>query len=247
MQKIMYSILLVLGIIAVSYGIFIGAANSGSSFFLIWFVIGIGLILIAVSPRLPVSIPPSVKKLLLGTVCVIFVYFSVLLGLVLSTFYAKGTPNLDYLIVLGAQLKQNGPSYTLKYRLDKAADYLKDNPNTKCIVSGGKGSNESTSEAQGMYDYLITQKHIAKSRILIEDRSKTTTENIQNSRKLLPSSQVSLGIVTNNFHLYRGLHLAKKLGLTNSYGIAAKGTKSFAVHNIFRETFGITKDFILKR
>lgn len=247
MQKIFFSIIFILGITAILYGIFIGTANSGSSFFLIWIAIGISLILIAFSPRLPFSIPPVIKRFLLGIFCIVCIYFSILLGLVFSTFYAKGTPNLDYLIVLGAQLKQDGPSYTLKYRLDEAADYLKKNPNTKCIVSGGKGPNEPTSEAQGMYDYLVTKKLISKTRILIEDQSRNTTENIQNSKKFLPSSQISVGIVTNNFHLYRGLHLAKKLGLTNSYGIAAKGTKAFAVHNIFRETFGITKDFILKK
>ena len=51
-------------------------------------------------------------------------------------------------------MKPDGPSRVLQYRLDAAYDYLVENPDTKVIVSGGQGSDEMISEAQGMYDYL---------------------------------------------------------------------------------------------
>ena len=40
----------------------------------------------------------------------------------------KGSQDLDYIIVLGAQVREDGPSVVLKYRLDAAVDYLNGNP-----------------------------------------------------------------------------------------------------------------------
>ncbi|MCI8927757.1 MAG: YdcF family protein [Lachnospiraceae bacterium] len=51
-------------------------------------------------------------------------------------------------------MKTGGPSKALQYRLDEACRYLDENPGIKVIVSGGQGTDEPVSEAQGMYDYL---------------------------------------------------------------------------------------------
>lgn len=75
-------------------------------------------------------------------------------GMYPQTVYPKGPAELDYLIVLGAQMKTGGPSKALQYRLDEACRYLDENPGIKVIVSGGQGTDEPVSEAQGMYDYL---------------------------------------------------------------------------------------------
>ena len=63
--------------------------------------------------------------------------------------------NLDYIIVLGAQVKESGPSVVLRYRLDRAVSYLKENDNTLVIVSGGQGANEKATEASVMKEYLV--------------------------------------------------------------------------------------------
>ena len=75
-------------------------------------------------------------------------------GCVVSHMHDKGEDGLDYIVVLGAQMRQNGPSVVLQYRLDEAIKYLNDNPDTICIVSGGQGYNEPCTEAQGMAEYL---------------------------------------------------------------------------------------------
>lgn len=121
---------------------------------------------------------------------------------------ARGwTRGLDYIIVLGAQVRKDGPSPVLKYRLDKAVEYLNENPDTVCIVSGGQGSNEPWTEAEGMAQYL-QEKGIDTARILTEDQSQTTEQNITNS-KMLMKEGASVGIVTNNFHVFRALQIAK--------------------------------------
>lgn len=81
-----------------------------------------------------------------------------LLVLIGSTFSAKGEQQLSYLIVLGAQMKPNGPSVVLEKRLRRAYTYLTENPETLCVLSGGQGSNEPVSEAQGMYEDLVKKE-----------------------------------------------------------------------------------------
>ena len=67
----------------------------------------------------------------------------------------KPVKNLDYIIVLGAQVKESGPSVILRYRLDRAVSYLKENDNTLVIVYGGQGANEKATEAIVMKEYLV--------------------------------------------------------------------------------------------
>ena len=67
----------------------------------------------------------------------------------------KPVKNLDYIIVLGAQVKESGSSVILRYRLDRAVSYLKENDNTLVIVSGGQGANEKATEASVMKEYLV--------------------------------------------------------------------------------------------
>ena len=127
--------------------------------------------------------------------------------------------------------------------LDTAYDYLVENENTLCIVSGGQGANEPHSEAQGMYDYLV-EKGIAKERIIMEDKSTDTSENIAFSSVFLDMEKDRVGIVTNNFHVFRGVHLAKHQGIRNVCGIAAPSNIYFQLNNMVREFFGILKDLV---
>ena len=71
---------------------------------------------------------------------------------------AAAEPSLDYVIVLGAKVKPDGSlSKTLKLRLDKALEYMKENPETMLVLSGAKGDAEPCSEADAMETYLLGQ------------------------------------------------------------------------------------------
>lgn len=150
---------------------------------------------------------------------------------------------LDYIIVLGAQVKEDGPSIVLQYRLDKAISYLSDNPTTRCIVSGGQGDNEPFSEAEGMYNYLVANG-VDSERIILEDQSTSTVENIRNSKALLNDLYNSVGIVTNDFHVFRAVRIAKVQGLKNISGIAAESNAFYLPNNVLRECCGILKDWL---
>lgn len=189
------------------------------------------------------KLPQPVWRVGIGIIIACVIIFAAVELCVISAFGAKGEPNLDYIIVLGAQVKENGPSVVLKFRLDTAYDYLMENEETLCIVSGGQGYNEPHSEAQGMYDYL-TGRGIAKERILLEDKSTDTSENIAFSSIYLNMENDKVGIVTNNFHVFRSVHLAKHYGIKNVCGISATSNIFFLPNNMFREFFGIIKDLV---
>ncbi len=141
-------------------------------------------------------------------------------------------------------MKAHGPSRVLQMRLDKACDYLTENPDTIVIVSGGQGPDEHVSEAQGMYDYLV-KKGIQEERILMEDQSRNTSQNIGFSSALLDKENSSVGIVTNNFHIFRATRIAKKSGYLHVYGIAAPSELSMQGNNMLREFMGVMKDFLV--
>ena len=164
--------------------------------------------------------------------------------MIFSRFGAKAQPGADYVVVLGAQWKPSGPSYLLRKRLDVAAMYLLDNPETKVIVSGGQGPDEPVSEAQGMSEYLM-QAGVEEERILLEDKSTNTCQNLTYSGELLDKGKDRVVLVTNNFHMFRALQIAKKQGYTHLEGLSAGCYPAILPNNLFREFFGTIKDFLV--
>jgi uncharacterized SAM-binding protein YcdF (DUF218 family) len=118
-------------------------------------------------------------------------------------------------IVLGARVYSNGPSRMLRYRLDKALDYLEHNPEAVCIVTGGQGSDEPRTEASAMAEYL-TDQGIPANRILLEEASTNTDENIRFSLPLIPAGSEGVVIVTNDFHQLRASMIAGSHGLNTA-------------------------------
>lgn len=238
-------ICIVCSLLCFGYCLLIFSIRSGSRFYLVWAAAGFFFLGLTFSFRFELwsKLPYGLQKIIAIVIILGFLLFLVVEACIISGFTAKGEADLDYIIVLGAQVKENGPSAALKFRLDAAYDYLAENENTLCIVSGGQGANEPYSEAQGMYDYLTT-KGISPERILMEDRSTNTSENIAFSAVFVDKENAKVGIVTNNFHVFRGVHLAKHQGIQNVCGIAARSNVYFQPNNMLREFFGILKDFL---
>lgn len=156
-------------------------------------------------------------------------------------FGATPSPGADYCIILGAQWKESGPSYVLQKRLDAALDYLNRNEGTMVIVSGGQGGNEPISEAEGMKEYLMNAG-IAEERIITEDTSTTTNENLINSSEFLDKENDRVVLVTNNFHVFRACSIARKQGYKHLEGLAAGSYPAMLPNNLLREFLGVIKD-----
>ncbi len=154
---------------------------------------------------------------------------------VISGSFAHPPEKLDAIIVLGAKVNGTAPSGALDQRIDAAASYLKANPATLCIASGGQGEDEGISEAECIRRGLIAQG-IDESRIILEDTSSSTEENLRFSVPLLPDAVKCVGIVTNNFHIFRALKLAETGNWPLTFhGIPASCTPSGYLHYAIRE------------
>ena len=249
--------LLILG--SLGYAFLVYRANTGTFSFLMWigisFMFGICFYLAGQNrwSRLPVQV-----KSLLGILLALGILVLVLCQtMILSRFFDKGEPALDYCIVLGAQMRAHGPSVVYRHRLDAAAAYLLENEDTICIVTGGKGTNEVISEGEGGKAYLMGLG-IPENRILAETGSVDTVENIENAEKMIrehlavkktEKDNLRIGIITNNFHVFRGVRIAEhvfssQLDPVEVTGIAAYTEPLYLPNNMLRETFGILRDML---
>ena len=244
----MQVILLLFGILCLIYFICIAFfVGHGTNFYFIWLLLGCGSILLSILIRKGIwanRFPVWFKRIFIILVCLGMSIFLIVEGLILSGFSKSVPEGLDYLVVLGAQMKRSGPSRALQYRLDAAIDYLTKNPDTYVIVSGGQGSDEHISEAQGMYDYLV-EKGISAERIQKEDQSKNTFQNLTFSAEYLDKERDSVGVVSNNFHVFRAVRIARKAGYQKVHGIAARGEPFLQLNNMMREFLGVMKDFLV--
>lgn len=238
-------ILMGLGLLCLLYCLFIlFFMGFGTWFFLIWglgglILMGWGYLLMKQRTR---GIPRWTKVCWGAFIGAVLAAFLVVEGLIFTEFGAKAQPGADYCIILGAQIKLSGPSDVLKRRLDMALTYLRDNPETLVIVSGCQGSNEPVSEARGMYDYLV-RAGIAPERILLEEASRNTRENLVFCGNLLERREHRVVLVTNNFHMYRALRLADGTGYGHVEGLAASSYPLMLPNNLLREFLGVVKDF----
>lgn len=153
----------------------------------------------------------------------------------------QGSRDLDYVVVLGAQVKREVPSRALRKRLEKAAEYADKNGHTILILSGGKGPGEEITEAECMRRYL-TEHGILEERLILEERSTSTWENLRFSDELTGCGHARTGILSNNFHVYRAVRLAEKQGYKHAEGIAARSDVLMQVHYVVREVFALVKE-----
>ena len=268
-------ILIGLAGLCAAYFVVIGVyAGIGTSFAFIWLFFAALLLFLVYGKwyyarnldRIPGWVPVSVVTTCVAGVAVLaMLCVLVFLGAATS---AKST--LDYVIVLGARVKERTVNNSLRKRLDKAMEYAEDNPDTILVLSGGKGPGESTSEAEVMYQYLV-YNGVRPEQLLIEDRSESTVENIayskvvieqhrkKNQKVLVPLRQkttsvpyavapdrpLEIGVLTSNFHIYRARMTAEKWGFDNVYGISADSDPVLFIHLCVRECASIVKDRLM--
>ncbi len=175
----------------------------------------------------------------LAAFCAVLAIF--LSGCMLYTMH--DTPKQEnVLVVLGCKVRGGGPSLMLQHRLEAAYDYLEAHPDVQVIVCGGQGADESISEAQCMYEYL-TNRGIAPERIVLEDTSTSTYENLRNAKSLLGEGEHTVTIVTDGFHQLRASMIADGIGLESDH-ISAKTSWYLVPTYWVREWFGICYQFV---
>ncbi|WP_308634353.1 YdcF family protein [Paenibacillus silvisoli] len=152
-------------------------------------------------------------------------------------------PKADAAIILGAALWSDQPSPGLRERLDFGLQLYKQGNVKYFILSGGHDHNGSTlSEAEGMRNYL-TAKGVPADRLVLEQDSRSTYENLLFSRPLaIKQGWKNVVLVTHDFHATRAADIAKYLKYPAD--TKALGTKSqvlSAAKNQTREVLAFTK------
>ena len=167
--------------------------------------------------------------------CAIVASFLIVEGIILSNMRGKASVNeTEYLVILGCQVKGSLASLPLLRRGYNAVNYLKRHENVIAVITGGQGPGENITEAEAMRR-LLAENGIGEERILIEDKSKSTVENLKFANEQYDLLDKNIVIVTSDYHMFRSLSIAKKLGYQNAAGLAATSQLSVLPVYLFRE------------
>lgn len=238
-------LILILGLAMIAYYLILGiAVRFGQSLQFLWLVAGLLCILRFLywrrAYRLNRCPPRALTWPLRAIVALLLIGFLALEGVILAAGLGSAPQGLDYVIVLGARVNGREPSGALRNRIQAAAEYLAANPGTMAVLSGGQGADEEISEAQCMYEELAA-RGVDPARLILEDQSTDTSENLRFSRTLIPEG-ASVGLVTNNFHIFRSLALARGLGWKNIAGVPVTTSLLSLPHYLMREFIGVVYD-----
>ncbi|WP_312249346.1 YdcF family protein [Streptococcus parasuis] len=174
----------------------------------------------------------------------IYVGFLVSYAIIISMLYTTSSfinlvnlfpGKLDYVVVLGAGLIGDQVTPLLASRIEKGIAIYQKHPSSKLIMSGGQGPDELMAEGQAMANYALEQGIPAED-IVIENQSTNTEENLKFSCALMkPGSRFAL--VTNYYHVFRALLLARKLKI-KCIGYGARTKFYFSLNAFIREFVG---------
>ncbi|MCR5203285.1 MAG: YdcF family protein [Lachnospiraceae bacterium] len=205
----------------------------------LWFILGGGALLCAlgavhnVMRVKDIHFPIAVKVVICILAAIVIISFIIAEAVVIKGANDKPKEYPDIIIIPGARVMGTTISTNLRNRLDKALEYYnsvydENKGEVYFICSGGQGPGEDISEALAMKNYLM-ENGIDESKILMEDKSKNTYQNmkysyekaksIKKTKEELESSEVV--IFTNSFHVARSCIFAKKIGFKNAKGIGA--------------------------
>ncbi len=157
---------------------------------------------------------------------------------------ADGSENPEYVILLGGGITKDAElTDSVKRRVAVAADYLKENPDAVCVVTGGKGVFAPCPESDVLKPALESLG-IEENRVIAENQAKDTIQNFQFSVKILSEYSgrsveeilaAPITVITNDFHLARAERLARRMGFLNVVGVSAKTPALFVLNAYSRE------------
>ena len=175
---------------------------------------------------------PLIKgTFIVGSIFAMFLFGLTFRGQGMNSSYSMFEKRSDYIIVLGAGIKGETLTPMLQGRLDevlridKSMKYEKHRTAknvylSPIIVTGGQGPSETIPEALAMQRYLIANG-IEPDRIIMEDKSRNTRQNLIFARNLIFQEEEKTGIkkdvvqitlVTSDFHMYRSNGIATDEG-----------------------------------
>lgn len=210
--NILRGILFIIGIAALINGIVLSFTTNFNLGNILTLLLGTVLLFWSIKyDFVSTFVPKIIRRIIATGLILVFIFASLLLcyGTI-----DNADNKEDAVIVLGAAVHGEIPSLVLRDRLDAAVEYSAKSPKAIIIVSGGKGPQESITEAEAMEKYLLN-KGISADKIIKEDRSTSTYENFLNSKTILEErlgEDYKACFITNEYHVFRAESIAKSAG-----------------------------------
>ena len=136
-----------------------------------------------------------------------------------------------WIMLLGLKLKSDTPAIDYIVRMDRVISVYKKFPHIRILALGGRTGFNKLTEAEVAKDYFISAG-IDESRIISEQKSTHTLENLQFSRKLtLDNGLEKIVLISNRYHLARCQAMVTYMGLPHML-CAAEECFDFSLHNV---------------
>ncbi len=151
----------------------------------------------------------------------------------------SSTEKYDYILVLGAGVRNGEPSPALRDRLDTAIKLYEDGACNKLLMSGDR-QNDDYDEVGAMLSYAVS-KGVPENSIELDHKGFSTYESMYRAKTLYEAD--SILIVTQGYHLPRAVYIAECLGMSAD-GVSAdmRQYRDAMIYNM-REIAARTKDF----
>ena len=190
------------------------------------------------------------KKVIKYLTIILIIMILIILGI---NFYIKNTTknkiikeseskmeDIDCILVLGAGIWGDKPSPMLEDRLLQAISLYNNNVSSKIIMSGDHGKQEYD-EVNIMKQFAI-EKGISSENIFMDHAGFSSYESIYRAKEIFKVKKMI--IITQKYHLYRALYIAKQLGI-EAYGVASDPRQYVgATYRELREILARNKDFV---
>lgn len=167
----------------------------------------------------------TLKRIIVGMIVILFIVFTILLGInffvvaktskkILTQEQAEELEDVDCILILGAGIWGEKPSPMLEDRLLEGIDLYKNNVSNKIIMSGDHGTKEYD-EVNVMKSFAI-DRDVKSEDIFMDHAGFSTYESLYRAKEIFQAKKIV--IVTQKYHMYRALYIAKQLGI-EAYGV----------------------------
>ncbi|GAA0071659.1 YdcF family protein [Clostridium sardiniense] len=247
-------LLLILGIICLVYFVFVNVVFGYTTFSSFYLVVGLIMIVyyFSVKKLMQFSWFKEIIKPLRILLIVGIIIFIVVEGMIIM-YPKKSAEKSEYVLVLGAGIRGENLTTTLRDRLNAAIRYM-DETNFKgdIIVSGGQGPGESITEAEAMRRYLV-KEGINNDKIILENKSTNTFQNFKYTKEKIEDEEkidianADVTVITTDFHALRSSIIAKRNGYEN-IKFYSSNTEWYLVPSMYaREFFAFFKSLVFDK
>ncbi|MCY6355075.1 YdcF family protein [Clostridium sp. ZS2-4] len=251
MEKIKGVSMIILGLISIIYYFLLVTFGGKISFSEFWVMFGVFMLLIGIIKKLDknkkIRINKKIKLVFITLVSIGVASFIIIEGFIITSGICGEIKKSDYLVILGAGLRGEKMSLALSKRMHKSLEYINKYPDVKIVVSGGQGPGEDITEAEAMKRFLINHG-VSEKNIIKEDKSTSTSENLKYTKNKLEQidgrNDMTISIVTSDFHMFRAQFLAKRVGF-DTYAVPAKLHFLLIPNFYVREYFAVINSYFL--